>query len=216
MGGSQTSSLNHSKDDPANEPRNGLLLCPNHRRAFEQYRFYIRLTRVSFPPHWYMLKNKLFSLRKQDRVFAFVNQSGSQDLAAYDKKAIVLDIDDVYAPFPSIFIVHEMRVTTHNPFQPMIQCDFPNKIPWQDWIYHDNALLPQPNSTNKIFKRTAPDEDDNMDEADDKVVNAGGDNFIIRMLSLRSGKTREHSGNTRQQASMAGTSRTTQLNEGII
>lgn len=101
----------------------------------------------------------------------------------------------------------------------MIQCDFPNKIPWQDWIYHDNALPPQPNSTNKIFKRTAPDEDDNMDEADDKVVNGadgGGDNFIIRILSLRSGKTREHSGNTRQQASMAGTSRTTQLNEGII
>jgi len=62
-----------------------------------------------------------------------VNYSGIEDLQPYHGKAVALDVDDHHAPYPSVFIIHEMRVRGFHPFQP-IQVDVLDDIPWQDWI----------------------------------------------------------------------------------
>ncbi len=88
-----------------------------------------------------------------------INYSCRRSLNIFRGKAIAIDIDDQHAPFPSIFIVHEMRVRGHNPFRP-IQQNLPNVIKWQDWITSDNLLLPIPNPTNELFRRDPPSDDD--------------------------------------------------------
>jgi hypothetical protein len=96
---------------------------------------------------------------KQAHVFVFVNYCGRRSLDPFHGKAIAIDINDQHAPFPSIFIIHEMRVRGHNPFQPT-QPDLPDAIAWQDWLISDDLLLDTPNPTNKIFKRDPPSDDD--------------------------------------------------------
>lgn len=51
----------------------------------------------------------------------------------YHGKAIALDPQAQYAPFASLFIIHEWRVRGHNPFQPIIPA-ISAKVTWQDWI----------------------------------------------------------------------------------
>lgn len=51
-------------------------------------------------------------------------------------KAISLDISDRYAPFPSLFIIHEMRVRAFWPFAAS-ELELPDEIAWQDWIASD-------------------------------------------------------------------------------
>ncbi|KAK7037329.1 hypothetical protein VNI00_011320 [Paramarasmius palmivorus] len=115
------------------EPRNALIMCSNHHLAFDAYDYLIR-----FVPEI----NK----------FVFVNYSGHPALQQFHCKAIALDINDRYAPFPSLlrvriypesffvgvslpypFIIHEMRVRGFHPFRP-ISPDMPDDVPWQDWI----------------------------------------------------------------------------------
>ena len=62
-----------------------------------------------------------------------INYSGHADLQQYHGKAIALDIKDRYAPFPSLFIIHEMRVRGFHPFQPVTPT-IADGIHWQDWI----------------------------------------------------------------------------------
>jgi hypothetical protein len=50
----------------------------------------------------------------------FINYSGHPNLQQFHGKAIALDIKDKYAPFPSLFIIHEMRVRGFHPFQPVV------------------------------------------------------------------------------------------------
>ncbi|PPQ71584.1 hypothetical protein CVT26_010552 [Gymnopilus dilepis] len=106
---------------PRHEPRDGLLMCCNHHNLFDAYAFFIR-----FVP----------DIQK----FVFVNYSNSKDpsLAPFHGKAVALNINDRYAPFPSIFIIHEMRVRGFNPFQPT-EPDI-DGASWQDWIYSDGVL----------------------------------------------------------------------------
>jgi hypothetical protein len=76
-----------------------------------------------------------FSLwvRKQIRKFLSVSYSDVHG------KAIALDIRDCYAPFPSLFIIHEMRVRGLRPFQ-LVAPAIPDVILWQDWILLDGML----------------------------------------------------------------------------
>ncbi|EJC98420.1 uncharacterized protein FOMMEDRAFT_114187 [Fomitiporia mediterranea MF3/22] len=123
-----------AKAHPEHEPRNGLYMCIHHHRAFDAYRFFIR-----FYP----------DIRK----FVFVNYSEDAFLRQYHGKAIALDVGDRYAPFPSLFIVHEMRVRGFHPFRP-IQPDIGDGIPWQDWILSDDVLMD--NTSNNYFNRDSP------------------------------------------------------------
>ena len=93
---------------------------------------------------------------KQSHVSVLINYSGYPDLNIFQGKAIAIDIDDQRAPlFPSIFIIHEMRVRGHNPFQP-IQPSLPNVIPWQDWIASDDDLLLEPDQPTYFSDVTVP------------------------------------------------------------
>ncbi|KIL62167.1 hypothetical protein M378DRAFT_81621 [Amanita muscaria Koide BX008] len=99
---------------PRHEPRDGMIMCATHHRQFDSYFFFIRF----FP-----------DIRK----FVFINYSGHEYLQQFHGKAIAIDIKDRYAPFPSLFIIHEMRVRGFHPFQPVAPT-VPDDILWQDWI----------------------------------------------------------------------------------
>jgi hypothetical protein len=86
----------------------------------------------------------------------FVNFSGDGDLQSYHGKCIALDVNHRYAPFPSIFIIHEMRVRGFHPFA-QTQLEMPQNRPWQDWIISENAL--QPDATQGLFRREEPPTD---------------------------------------------------------
>ncbi|KIY52854.1 hypothetical protein FISHEDRAFT_23499, partial [Fistulina hepatica ATCC 64428] len=132
-----------AKNHPGHESRDGLLMCPSHHVWFDGYEFFIRY----FP-----------DIRK----FVFVNFSGSRHLQPFHGKAIALDIRDRHAPFPSLFIIHEMRVRGFHPFSPVApEVDDGNL--WQDWILSDgvfdNALGsfnrdgPPPSGNNDVYKQ---------------------------------------------------------------
>ncbi|KAG2039680.1 hypothetical protein BDR03DRAFT_950837 [Suillus americanus] len=120
------------KSLPRHEPRNGLLMCANHHLIFDGYDFFIRF----FP-----------DIRK----FVFVNFSGKPSLQQFHGKAIALDIRDHHAPFPSLFIIHEMRVRGFHPFQPVTPA-IPDDIPWQDWISSHGVF----NDVSGTFNRDGP------------------------------------------------------------
>jgi hypothetical protein len=64
-------------------------------------------------------------------------------------KLFPLDIPGWHAPFPSIFIVYEMRVRGYHPFQTINPTKMPDSdvITWQDWVL-DNGVF---NMTGAIF-----------------------------------------------------------------
>lgn len=123
-------------DEPRNEPRNGLVLCPSHHANFNEHLFFIR-----FSP--------------ETEKFIFINYSNNPYFQQYHGKAIALDINDLYVPFASLFIIHEWRVRGPNPFQPIIPA-IPTKITWQDWIASSGAY---DNKTG--FRRDSPEPPDN-------------------------------------------------------
>jgi len=80
-----------------------------------------------------------------------INYSGNPDLQQFHGKAIAIDVKDRHSPFPSIFIIHEMRVRGFHPFQP-ISPTIPDDNPWQDWILLGGVL----NNSSRSFKREYP------------------------------------------------------------
>ena len=130
-----------------------MLLCKTHRGDFDSYRFFIRflsdvrLIHFSFGPSIHS---------KQIRKFVFINYSGNEYLQEFHGKAIALNVTDKYAPSPSLFIIHEMRVRGFNPFQPVAPT-VPNNIPWQDWILSDGVL----DNDSDTFKRDRSTHSDN-------------------------------------------------------
>jgi hypothetical protein len=76
---------------------------------------------------------------KQVGKFVLINYSNERTLRPFHGKAIAVDIKDRHAPFPSIFIIHKMRVRGHNPFAPVVH-NLPDDIPWQDWILSDGVF----------------------------------------------------------------------------
>jgi len=128
-----------AKSHPQHEPRNALIMCKNHHMSFNAYDFFIR-----FVP----------GIRK----FVFVNYSNHPKFQSFHGKAIALDIRDRYAPFPSLFIIHEMRVRAMHPFQhdaPAISHD----LSWQDWISSGGFF----DDTSGSFNRAAPPDNGNDD-----------------------------------------------------
>ncbi|KAJ7081445.1 hypothetical protein C8R44DRAFT_67747 [Mycena epipterygia] len=72
------------------EPRNGVLMCANHRNTFDRFFFNIR---------W------IPSVQK----FVFVNQSQHPALEKFHGKTVDLDPSNSRVPFSGAFVVHEMR-----------------------------------------------------------------------------------------------------------
>ncbi|KAL5478629.1 hypothetical protein ACEPAI_2814 [Sanghuangporus weigelae] len=122
-----------AKGHPEHEPRDGLFMCANHHRSFDRYNFFIRF---------------LPSKRK----FIFANYSNSSDFQQFHGKAVGLNILDHHAPFPSLLIIHEMRVREFHPFQdPNVV--LPDDDPaWQDWILSDGVL----NTSTGFLNRATP------------------------------------------------------------
>ena len=123
-------------------------MCKTHHGHFDSYAFFIRfypdvrLIRLWFGPSIYS---------KQIRKFVFINYSNHRYLQEFHGKAIALDIKEKYAPFPSLFIIHEMRVRGFHPFQPVVPT-VPDDIPWQDWILSDQVF----DNASDSFKRDRP------------------------------------------------------------
>jgi hypothetical protein len=74
---------------------------------------------------------------KQVKKFVLIDYSDHyyDDIQPYHGKAIALDIADRHAPFPSLFIIHEMRVRGYHPFHdtnPGVPDN--DAIDWQDWV----------------------------------------------------------------------------------
>ncbi|CCL98548.1 uncharacterized protein FIBRA_00548 [Fibroporia radiculosa] len=135
-------------------------MCSNHRLAFDAYKFFIR-----FYP--------------DTRKFVFVNFSDSSNYQQFHGKAIALDIRDRHAPFPSLFLIHEMRVRGFYPFQPTAPA-VPNDIAWQDWVTSEGVF----DNDTGTFKRDRPLDDvsrqprlsfqPTMTSADDAPSGSGG------------------------------------------
>jgi len=66
---------------------------------------------------------------QQTRRFLFINSSGHSYYSPFHGKAIALAIDDHYAPFPALFIVHKIRVRQNGRFVADIQVL--DGCPWQ-------------------------------------------------------------------------------------
>ncbi|KAH9166430.1 hypothetical protein EDB89DRAFT_2101415 [Lactarius sanguifluus] len=127
-----------AKNNPVHEPRNGLVMCPTHHANFQNYQFYIH-----FSP--------------ETKKFIYINYSNHPSLEQFHGKAIALDIRAHYAPFASLFVIHEWRVRGFNPFQPIITPTIPAQILWQDWIMSSGLL-----DENLGFKRDGSPSDDNI------------------------------------------------------
>ncbi|CAA7260764.1 unnamed protein product [Cyclocybe aegerita] len=125
-----------AKDRPRHEPRDGMLMCRNCHSSFNSYHFFIR-----FLP--------------DSRKFVFVNYSEEGYFQPFHGKAVALDLKDRYAPFPALFIIHEMRVRGFHPFKPTAPT-MPDIISWQDWILSGGVL----NSVSDSFRRDLPPGDD--------------------------------------------------------
>jgi len=87
--------------------------------------------------------------KKQVDKFVLINYSDERTLRPFHGKAIAIDVKDRHAPFPSIFIIHEMRVRGHNPFASVVH-NLPDDIPWQDWILSDGVFDNISGSFNRI------------------------------------------------------------------
>ena len=80
-----------------------------------------------------------------------VDYSGRDYLEKFHGKAIALDIKDKYVPFPSLFIIHEMRVHGFHPFQ-HVAPTVPDDTLWQDWVLSNQAF----DNAADSFKRDHP------------------------------------------------------------
>ncbi|KAF5325850.1 hypothetical protein D9611_001054 [Ephemerocybe angulata] len=107
-------------DYPEHEPRNGVLMCANHRAGFNEYVFFIRYV-------------------PEVQKYVFINFSNHEDYEEFHGKAVALDVGDRHAPPPALFIIHEMRVRGNHPFEPIEQY-VPDKPSWQDWILSKGVL----------------------------------------------------------------------------
>jgi hypothetical protein len=100
----------------------------------------------------------VFNNKKQIRRFVFINYADHSDLRQFHGKAIALDIRDSHVPFPSLFIIHEMRVRGYHPFQP-VSPSISHDVPWQDWVTSDGVF----DETSGSFKRAPPPHNGNDD-----------------------------------------------------
>ena len=120
-----------------------------------------------------------------------INYFGHRGYQQFHGKAIALDIRDRYAPFPSLFIIHEMRVRAFHPFHPgspVISHD----LPWQDWISSGGFFDDISGSFHRATPRPPPDNgnDDKGGPASAQTplptTSAGGGSSVGLTLDLNS------------------------------
>lgn len=92
---------------------------------------------------------------KQSQKFVLIDYSDRPNVALqpHHGKAIALDITDKYVPFPSLFIIHEIRVRGYHPFHdtsPNVPDD--DAIDWQDWVKTSGVW----DNVNNHFHRRKP------------------------------------------------------------
>jgi hypothetical protein len=121
--------------------------------------------------------------KKQIRKFVLINYANHIDLRPFHGKAIALDIRDSHVPFPSLFVIHEMRVRGYNPFEP-ISPVISRDLPWQDWITSDGVF----DDTSGSFKRAPPPgkgRDDNGGSAQPQLpTTSAGDTGSSAVLTV--------------------------------
>jgi hypothetical protein len=116
----------------------------------------------------------------------FINFSGHEDLHSLHGKAVALDIRDRHAPFPSLFIIHEMRVRGFHPFEP-VSPDIADDVRWQDWISSSGVL--RTDGGPHYFEREEPPSDEQEDvlgrlELEDLPANLANAPSGTRSLAL--------------------------------
>lgn len=140
-------------------------MCNNHHSLFDRYAFFIRF----IPP---------------TQRFIFINYSGHAELQQFHGRAIALDNKGRHVPFPSLFIIHEIRARGFHPFAP-VSPEIPNDNPFQDWILSqcifDNASgsfrRDLPNSGSSVTMSTLP-------PFPPVTTNTGGTSTGVRRLEL--------------------------------
>ena len=138
-----------AKGSPQHEPRNGLLMCRDHHIAFNSYEFYICLVPRCECLHFLFFGQVWQFNKKQIGKYVLIKHSDNPNLDQYHGKLIALDPHDHHAPFPSLFIIHEIRVRGFDPLQ-LICPDIPDIFPWQDWLSSGGLL----DNTSGYFVRT--------------------------------------------------------------
>jgi hypothetical protein len=118
-------------------------VCPTHHNKFDTYDFFIRFVPEVSPILWYF-PIRLCTHQKQTRKFVFVNYSD-------DLEAVGPDVGDRHAPFPSLFIIHEVRARGFHPFAP-VSPTADDDGAWQDWIMAGGVF----DSETNPFKRERP------------------------------------------------------------
>jgi len=76
----------------------------------------------------------------------FINYTHSSSDTQHHGKAINLDVDDQRAPFPAIFLIHELRVRGFRPFDQEPD-DIPTTSQFQDWMIMDDSITSETAST---------------------------------------------------------------------
>jgi hypothetical protein len=76
-------------------------------------------------------------------------------LGPLHNKAIGLDPKDRHAPFPGLFIIHEMRVRGFHPFFNSDLSDEELEVHWQDWIQSRGVLSDDKAPNGQYFKRNS-------------------------------------------------------------
>ena len=116
----------------------------------------------------------------------FINYSNTPELQPYHGKAIALDTRDRYVPFPSLFIIHEIRTRGFNPFEP-VSPTISSDLSWQDWILSDGVL----DDVSGSFIHDRPPENGNNNiggsaQTQPPTTSAGGGSSVGLTLELNS------------------------------
>ena len=112
-------------------------MCRLHHTLFDRHEFFIRF----FPNVSHIVRFVPIIHMKQANKFVLIDYSDEydEDIHPYHGKAIALDISDRYAPFASLFIIHEMRVRGYHPFHDTTP-ELPDTIDLQGWITTKGVL----------------------------------------------------------------------------
>lgn len=96
------------------EPRNGILLCPNHHSAFDKFLFYIRwVPQVRQHNVSHVLRSLTRSVCQVQR-FVFINHSEHPNLEQWHGRALRLPPDHQYTPLYVLFVVQENLVRSNH------------------------------------------------------------------------------------------------------
>lgn len=132
-------------------------MCGTHHLGFNAYAYFIRyIPEVSAIFFLVISDIHSFIVHEQSGKFVLVNYSNRTSLASYHGKAIALDTGHRYSPFPTVFIIHEMRVRGRYPFA-SISPPIPSNPPFQDWIATSGVFNP----TTMSFIRAKPRNNNN-------------------------------------------------------